>query len=52
MLRLKVYLHPREVIAYAVCACNRIVLRRADVEDLLAESGVISAAKPFGSGAQ
>ncbi len=32
---------PREAVAYAVCAYHRFVLSPADVEDLLAERGVI-----------
>jgi putative transposase len=41
MPRLKGYRHPREIIAYAVWAYHRFALSRADVEDLLAERGVI-----------
>ena len=39
--RLKGFRHPREVIAYAVWAYHRFALSTADVEDLLAERGVI-----------
>ena len=39
--RLKDFCHPREVIAYAVWACHRFALSTADVDDLLAERGVI-----------
>ena len=39
--RLKRVRHPREVIAYAVWAYHRFVLSTADVEDLLAERGMI-----------
>ena len=38
---LKGYRHPREVIAYAVWAYHRFALSTADVEDLLAERGVV-----------
>jgi putative transposase len=41
MLRLKGFRHPREIIAYAVWAYHRFALSTADVEDLLAERGVI-----------
>lgn len=41
MACLKGYRHPREIIAYAVWAYHRFVLSTADVEDLLAERGVI-----------
>ena len=41
MARLKGYRHPREIIAYAVWAYHRFALSTADVEDLLAERGVI-----------
>ena len=41
MPRLKGYRHPREIIAYAVWAYHRFALSTADVEDLLAERGVI-----------
>ncbi len=41
MLRLKGFLYPGEIIAYAVWACHRFALSTADVEDLLAERGVI-----------
>lgn len=41
MPRLKGYRFPREVVAYAVCVYHRIALSTADVEDLLAERGVI-----------
>ena len=39
--RLKGYRHPREVISYAVWAYHRFALSTADVEDLLAERGVV-----------
>ncbi len=41
MLRLKGFRYPREVIAYAVWAYHRFALSTADVEDLLAERGVV-----------
>ena len=41
MPRLKGFRFPREVIAYAVWAYHRFALSAADVEDLLAERGVI-----------
>ena len=41
MPRLKGYRFPRDVIAYAVWAYHRFALSTADVEDLLAERGVI-----------
>ena len=41
MPRLKGFRFPREVIAYAVWAYHRFALSTADVEDLLAERGVI-----------
>ncbi len=41
MLRLKGFRFPREIIAYAVWAYHRFALSTADVEDLLAERGVI-----------
>ena len=41
MPRLKGFRYPREVIAYAVWAYHRFALSTADVEDLLAERGVI-----------
>jgi len=41
MPRLKGYRHHREIIAYAVWAYHRFALRTADVEDRLAERGVI-----------
>jgi transposase-like protein len=37
----KGFRHPREIIAYAVWAHRRFALSTADVEDLLAERGVI-----------
>ncbi|MGV1799777.1 IS6 family transposase, partial [Agrobacterium vitis] len=40
--RLKVFRFPREIIAYAVWAYHRFALSTADVEDLLAERGVIA----------
>jgi len=39
--RLKWFLYPREVIAYAVCVYHCFALSTADVEDLLAERDVI-----------
>ena len=41
MPRLKGFRYPREIIAYAVWAYHRFALSAADVEDLLAERGVI-----------
>ena len=41
MPRLKGFRFPREVVAYAVWAYHRFALSTADVEDLLAERGVI-----------
>jgi putative transposase len=41
MPRLKGFSHPGEIIAYAVWAYHRFALSTADVEDLLAERGVI-----------
>jgi len=41
MPRLKGYRFPREVVAYAIWAYHRFALSTADVEDLLAERGVI-----------
>ena len=45
MPRLKGFRFPREVIAYAVWAYHRFALSTADVEDLLAERGVIVSRK-------
>jgi hypothetical protein len=39
--RLKGYRFPREIVAYAVWAYHRFALSTGDVEDLLAERGVI-----------
>ena len=39
--RLKGFRFPREIVAYAVWAYHRFALSTADVEDLLAERGVI-----------
>lgn len=39
--RLKGFRYPREIIAYAVWVYHRFALSAADVEDLLAERGVI-----------
>ena len=39
--RLKGYRFPREIIAYAVWAYHRFTMSGEDVEDLLAERGVI-----------
>jgi putative transposase len=49
--RLKGFRFPREVIAYAVWVYHRFAMSAADVEDLLAERGVIASPKPsaFGS---
>ncbi|MPQ96121.1 IS6 family transposase [Thioclava sp. JE_KL1] len=41
MPRLKGYRFPREIVVYAVWAYHRFALSTADVEDLLAERGVI-----------
>ena len=41
VLRLKGFRFPREIIAYAVWAYHRFAMSTADVEDLLAEGGVI-----------
>ena len=41
MPRLKGFRFPRDIIAYAVWAYHRFALSCADVEDLLAERGVI-----------
>lgn len=41
MPRLKGFRFPRKVVAYAVWAYHRFALSTADVEDLLAERGVI-----------
>lgn len=41
MQRLKGFRFPREIISYAVWAYHRFALSAADVEDLLAERGVI-----------
>ena len=41
MLRLTGFRFPREIIVYAVWAYNRSVSSTADIEDLLAERGVI-----------
>lgn len=41
MPHLKGFRYPREIIAYAVWAYHRFALSTADVEDLLAERGVI-----------
>ena len=39
--RLKAFRFPREIAAYAVWAYHRFALSTADLEDLLAERGVI-----------
>lgn len=39
--RLRGFRYPREIIAYAVWTYHRFALSSADVEDLLAERGVI-----------
>ena len=41
MARLRGFRFPREIIAYAVWAYHRFAMSTADVEDLLAERGVI-----------
>ena len=41
MPRLKGFRYPREIIAYAVWAYHHFALSTADVEDLLAERGVV-----------
>ncbi len=41
MPRLKGYRFPREIVAHAVLAYHRFALSTADVEDLLAERGVM-----------
>ena len=41
MPRLKCFRYPREIIAFAVWAYHRFAMSTADVEDLLAERGVI-----------
>ena len=41
MPRLKGFRYPREILAYAVWTYHRFALRTADVEDLIAERGVI-----------
>ena len=41
MPRLKGFRYPREIIAYAIWVYHRFALSTADVEDLLAERGVI-----------
>jgi putative transposase len=41
MPRLKGFCHPREITAYGVWAYHRFSLSTADVEDLLAERGMI-----------
>jgi len=45
MPRLKGFRYPREIIAYAVWVYHRFALSTADVEDLLAERGVIVSRK-------
>ncbi len=39
--RLKGFRFPREIIAYAVWAYHRFAMSTADVEDLLAERGIL-----------
>ncbi len=46
--RLKGYRLPREIVAYAVRAYHRFALSTGDVEDLLAERGVIISRKTVG----
>ena len=41
MQRLKGYRLPREIVAYAVWVYHRFALSTADVEDLLADRGVV-----------
>jgi len=41
MPRLKGFRFPREIVSYAVWTYHRLALSAADVEDLLAERGVI-----------
>jgi len=41
MPRLKGYRFPREIVAYAVWVYHRFALSTADVEDLLADRGVM-----------
>lgn len=41
MLRLKGFRFPREIISYADWAYHRFALNTADVEDLLADRGVV-----------
>ena len=41
MPRLKGFRFPRELVSYAVCAYHCFALSTADVEDLLAERGLI-----------
>lgn len=41
MPRLNGFRHPREIITYTVWADDRFAMSTADVEDLLAERGVI-----------
>jgi len=50
MPRLKGFRFPREIVAYAVWAYNRFALSTADVEDLLAEHGVIVSRETILSG--
>jgi len=45
-LRLKGHRFPRSVISYAVWAFHRVALSLRDVEDLLAERGVIASYQP------
>ena len=45
MPRLKGYRFPRAIVAYAVWAYHRFALSTGDVEDLLAERGVIVSLK-------
>lgn len=39
--RLKGFRFPREVIAYAVWACHCFAMSTGDVEDLVAERGIV-----------
>ena len=41
--------YPREIIAYAVWAYHRFALSAANVEDLLAKSGVVVSREPVRS---
>ena len=47
MPRLKGFRFPREIIAFAIWACHRFALSAADVDELLAERGVIVSRETF-----